>query len=171
MILGKHNKIEKLIDKKKSYSMSAGAYLDVDKRTIKVTDGNALARVPVEVHAEDTSGYVTIDAITTARKLNSPILCNGALETRGMVLPRPEFKDYPPVDALIDSIKGEPVVTVGIDVDLLHRLAQALGANNLATGPKSQQIVKLEIRGSLDLIKVTLPDDDESVGIIAPCRV
>ena len=153
-------------------------YLDTAEQHLIATDGHILASIPVQTDPGDTAGFITVDAIKAARKAKTVIRANDTLAVEnGPTFPRPtaenegDFPDY-------KKVIPEPSpfdFTIGIDAELLLRLAQAICAN-----PK-KPIVRLRFRNAKDEnggygiaqnlgIRVETFDPDR-FGVIMPCRV
>lgn len=161
------SKIEKAVAVKDVRYYLNDVWLDVENRRAIATNGHICAVVPVEIDPEDTSGPVSIESITQARKLKSQhIQTNGALVLdNGASFPRPEKANYPDIDKVIPN-KSEYAVSVGIDAALLLKLAEAI---NPQRGPYRTNVL-LHISSSTEGIKVT-GRDPGPVGVIMPLRM
>lgn len=104
------------------------------------TDSYKLGRIPVELDEGDTEGFVTLEAIETARKAKyDHLYCNGSLGA-GTALeplvhfPRPELGTFPDTDKLLEL---EPAMIdgarfrFGINPRLLLELAEGLACDTV----------------------------------------
>jgi hypothetical protein len=101
------------------------------------TDGKAMAILPVDIDDHDVSGYVSGAALSAARKQagkldQAKVGLNGKAELPdGSTMPRNGGADgtYPNWRLVKDMTKGEPVFRYCVNVELLLRLAKAIGSD------------------------------------------
>jgi len=170
-------KLEKIASVKDVRPYLRDPHLDVENKCLVATDGHKLVKIPVEVHADDTSGPVPLDVIKDARKRkleSAEIVCNGdaTLIDSGSGLPlahyeridNGQFPDYERV--LIDDSK-EPVVSIRLNAQYVLELAQALAAGG---GRGKEPIVRLDIFDGSSPVRVVSEQEPSRVGIVMPCR-
>lgn len=125
--------------------------LDVMRSTLTATDGRILAIVPCEPEEGDTDGLIPREAIRLARTgckaAKAQVYANGTVKAHskaGIVeMPRPEG-DFPRYRDVIPAPASDDI-RLGLDVELLWHLVQALGRN-----PERGYQVELRInRGGL----------------------
>ena len=181
MKMDKSHKIENCISPDTTREHLCKAYLDTEKKRLVATDGHMMAVVPVIVEEGDVSGFVTADAIKTARKVKvNPevsIHCNGALAIdNGPTFARPTDGQFPPYEQVMPEYRqGDAgTITIGLNAGYLHDLMQALGS------PKSGIVsltipVKVGEDGKLDAglepIVVGTSNAGGAVGVLMPARV
>lgn len=136
-------KVEQAASKDAARPVLAHIYFDAERGELQATDSYILARVPVEVGLDETSGFLPVDAVKASRKREAGGLhCNGSIDVMPAYwdndsdspalqsFPRLEVGQWPHVDQLWPA--GEPVFSVGINAGFLKRLAEALGAEDTA---------------------------------------
>lgn len=180
MKLNKSAKIEAVVSDDATRPVLSAPYLEVQDGagTLISTDGRAMAIIPVEVGEHDVSGWVSIPALVSARKLarkgqDVEIQCNGSCSlVDGSTFPRPHSA---PANAGIEHVPSRfpnwrqvvpnetvsPVFRVCLDPSLLLALANALG---------SGESVTLEFKDELSPIRV-LPFGQPGKGILMPKRL
>mgnify|MGYP001590176877 FL=1 len=95
------------------------------------TDCTILSALKVETDSNDTSGYVTKEAITEARKLKNPawqgvISANGNLGLGdGRTYPRPDLGTFPSWQEVVPKERKE--IKLKFNLQALVNLAEALG--------------------------------------------
>ena len=114
-------------------------FLDVAGKRLLATDGRAVAVIPVDVDDDDTSGTVDADAFKRATKLglsrqDAVLGANGCHRLiDGSTMPRPQSDLRFPLEStdsiLRDAHEGE--LRIGINADLLAKLAKALGSERV----------------------------------------
>lgn len=151
--------------------------LDVPNKRIMATDGHILAIVPCEVADDDHSVLLSIDSMKQMRAMQKrakrvpiEIRTNG----KATVIAPGELAEFeltvgqfPNVDMVVP--KGEKYdgpATLTINVDLLLRLAKALGATNHA----GNNIVSLTIKDNNSSVLVKTSQNPDAIGVIMPCR-
>ena len=160
MRINKHSKIESVCSDDKSRPSIQNAWLDAEKGRIIATNGKIMAIVEITTDEGDVTGPITPDAIKAARKearrSELSIQANGSLVLpSGVSLPRPsvgeEFGQVPPFpncDAVWPSDANPIVFQVGLDAELLLKLALALSKDGEAK-------VRLKFTSSDEVIQVT----------------
>jgi DNA polymerase III sliding clamp (beta) subunit (PCNA family) len=159
-------------DESRSYT---DPWLDVASRLLVATDGHILAAVPVEVEEGERSRFISSEALKAGRKAarkGSPvdvIDCEGRSQVvGGPVFPCEQARKFPAYEQIIpESKEGDPgTFTVGLDVALLRRLADAIG---------SEGSVALTFRAEDPLAPILVRDatsrEPGTVGIIMPVRI
>jgi DNA polymerase III sliding clamp (beta) subunit (PCNA family) len=152
--------------------------LDVENKRMLATDGHILAIVPTEVADTDHSGLIAVDSfkqIRAMQKRAKTIPVNIAVNGKAVATGKGETAEYelvsgqfPNADAAIPkgaTYEGAP--TIGLNVDLLMRLAKALGADEAHQGT----IIKLWIKDGSSAVLVKTDENPEAVGVIMPVRV
>jgi hypothetical protein len=138
------------------------------------TDGHIMAALHVEPSEDDTTGWVSIDALKAMRKIKgaaaseAAVICNGSCQVHpnGASFPRPEAggRIFPDFEAIINDTRGlERKATISLNADLLKRLADAMGARD--------SVLTLEIAGPADAVLVTGAGcHADDIGLIMPVR-
>lgn len=166
-------------------NIASGAFLDTTCSRLIATDGHMLAVVPVSIDANDEQGYITSDALKTARKVCKDatirIDANGSqvILTQGIkgeyapnspiiaaTLPRPAGHDkFPLVDQIIPNYSDKPDepphFRISLNANLLATLAKAIGSE--------KGIVRLTFAKARDPIKVE-GGADGAYGVLMPAR-
>jgi hypothetical protein len=175
-------KIEAAVSKEQSrYTLNA-VKLDVEHGRILATDGHILASVPAEFEPGDMSGLVPVDAIKAARattRAQKVAPADIRIEAERVKVTglntMTEFErpagNFPNVDAVFPKrgehkYFGQPTIT--LDVDLLVRLADALGAkadkNHAAT-------ISLWVKDRSSAVAVRADNGPAgAIGMIMPIR-
>ena len=131
-----------LLSPKEERPYFVNAWLDVVKKVVHASDGNLVVTVPVDVHGGDTSGWVTGEAFSAARKgrdkdsadpdLASIDLTDDHIVIKGAMFPRPQHDVIrsPTHEAAQnpDRCGDEGTTTICVNARLLLNLAQALGS-------------------------------------------
>lgn len=158
-------------------------YLDVEAvpPVLVATSGHVLALVPVELHPDDVTGPIALDALADARKAagrGADAVCElrapegGTRSVDGVIRPR-GGEDFPPYKRVMVDYDGQKdCVSIGLDAKLLWELAQALGCK------KDDGVVVLTFpqdTSKIDPIQVrrdSLAKGADAVrGILMPCRL
>jgi hypothetical protein len=191
--------IEKMVSEDPTHLHIAHAHLDVSAKRLVATNGHGLVALPVELEAGDDSGPVSVDSLKAARKAapkngKASIHASGALRVaNGPTYDRPKLPDgyaFPPwqqivpeyrapkTDKELRATNGRETLTFGINVELLHRVALALGAKS-----KKGMLVKLTIKmperaddgSSGEMINPIIVESDNAetgaVGVVMPVRI
>lgn len=165
------------------------AWLDVEAKRLVVTDGHALALIPVDVGPGDRSGPVSAEAVKRIRLSSTTATARRDLVVHGDVMyRRPKNLVHPAGTAekrksIMPTFKRGDAGTVsfGLSPALLLALSAAMGR----PGDKGRGVCltvriperddKGKQRPMLDGILVTLEsddgDDDHPVGVLMPRRV
>lgn len=132
----RNTKIESALDSKDMREHLSEPYLDVENERLVATNGKILTSIKVEVEPEDVSGYISKDALESARKIarkdkedTIEIRANGSLELKnGDKLNRPDLGTFPDIDYILDMVETDPAKTIrlGINAKLLLNLAKSL---------------------------------------------
>jgi hypothetical protein len=179
---------------------SAELRLKGDQWVLEATDSYQLARVPLHVEKDEgpelTEGPIPMDALKSIEKTGA-FVANGhvqAVDARngqpaGPIFARPtRAEGYPvPADALgkwpdTDQLMPEYVagdtVEIGLDAELLYRLAQALGKTG---GTAKVRRVKVTVplsessgrrpNGAYQMLRPMLVEVDGSEGLLMPIRL
>jgi hypothetical protein len=188
---------ERLVSKDPTHLHLQNLHYDLQKQRLVVTNGHALAMVPVTPDEGDASGWVSIDALKAARKAaggrsEAEIHANGSLAiSDGVTFPRPNVETaFPPYEQVVpDYRQGSPgTVTIGLNAALLLELAKALGAHKKKSGPMIYLTIKLPkaigpdipkkpntsslmLDAMLDPVVISAGEDERAIGVIMPCRV
>jgi hypothetical protein len=187
MIFDSAFQIEKVVSPDFTRGLLHYVYFDPSKKCLAATDGHCMAIVPATVEESDTEGPVTGEALKAARKAagkrgTPTIALNGHQAiANGPSFPRPDMAgmSYPPIDQVIPEYrKGtEGTLTIAFSVDLLAKLAAAIGANDKTTIiemtiklPPTEGKDKGLVRDPL-VIKSSNGADPAALGILMPCRV
>jgi len=162
MNINKKYKLEELCSKDETRIPLQSVYVYQNGRTwAVVTEGKALAKVPVTIEEGELSRGNSIKASdfkfqrqNPALKKKDEMFC--ALEP--IASPYPNFEQVFP--------QGEPVVSFGLDISLLVALGKALGSDK----------VKIEIIHQEKAFKVSPTDmygniTDEAHGLIMPMKL
>jgi hypothetical protein len=193
-------KLDKLASKDASRPVLASLYLrivdgpDGRRGYIEGTDSYKLGRVPVELDADDTEGFIPVDVFTAARKLRATnIVANGSLSlTDGHAelaqYPRPELGQFPNTDMLLDcpdaTVDGRRF-RIGVNPTLLLELAQGMGAATVvleftahSDHDVSKRVASAGAPSPLRPIQVSVldtvsKDNDtrEATGLVMPVRI
>lgn len=154
-------------------------YLDTANgaQRLVATDGIRMIVVRVAPEPGDTAGRVTTDALQSARTVakktrneQATIALNGTQKTDAAEFVRPDDKKFPfpPVDAvLVDApTKGQAdTLTIGLNAQLLHEIAKALGAKNGE--------IEITLRPGADRVplRITDPYEPDAFAVLMPMRV
>jgi hypothetical protein len=129
--IAKHFRPERAIDKEIGRPELTHAHLDADAEVVWATDRKVVVKVPVEVEAGDVSGPLTVDALAATRKGDERVAAEAEeLKTESASYRRPRVPAFPPLEGLLPRDE-EIVWSVGLNVSLLYRLAQAMGAEEV----------------------------------------
>lgn len=161
--------IEKAVEKNNFRPALGNVLLDCDEEQpqLVATDGCILAVVPVDA-TKDEAGLISPDVLKEARKAapkkaeQAEITCNGTLSLPdGRVYPRPDLEGlkFPTWRAVLPKNDGH-TFTIGLNAELLQRLADALG-NDVVT-------LTFNLDAPLGAIAVK---GKEGYGAIMPVRV
>lgn len=139
-------KLEKLASTDKTRPVLSALYLRVVESNgerhgfVEGTDSYKLGRIPVELDDDDTEGFITLEALTAARKLKYEHLhCNGSLGAGNALeafvhFPRPELGTFPNTDQLLEltpaTIDGARF-TFGVNPRFLLDVAEAMGCETI----------------------------------------
>lgn len=134
-------KVEAAASTDQSRPVLAAVYLDAERAELQVTDSYIAARVPVEVGADEVSGFITPEAVKLSRKRDAggirvngsvqvmPYGWDGDAEVEPLVtFPREDRGQVPNYEQLWPV--NPPVFRVGLNAGFLKRLADALGAED-----------------------------------------
>ena len=165
----KRHKIESAVASKKDYREKLqDCYLDVEKPRLLATDGHILAIVPVETGEHDTTGYISVEALTSQRKATGKkvehveLACNGSVALPdGRTFPREDYGIYPNVDSVLPKPESRNF-HVALNADLLHRLADAIGSEVV--------VLHFDTTNPLGCISVT-GKATLATGAIMPCKL
>lgn len=176
MKLPKNAKIEAVCaDEKSNRPTIAHPYLEIKDGTARViaTNGMALVSIPVDVEEGEESGWVSIPALSAARKAASSrqddasVHCNGTCRTATADFPRP-FKDsemkFPNYRQVIPEGEQKGVMKLAFNVNLLAAVVKAAGGTGIvgvhqpADDPTAP--MTLSIQGA----------KDGTLAIMMPCR-
>lgn len=147
---------------------------DVEGKRIMATDGHILAIVPCEPAEGDHSSLIPLDAMKAIRTMERAskhvpvqVTTNGKITAKGGG-GTSEFEamegQFPNVDMVVPK-DGAWTLTIGLDAELLYKLAKAIT-------PKGEGlIVKLQIKDGQSSVKVTTSKLEGAIGVIMPCRV
>lgn len=125
-------------------------YAQFDGTGLVTTNGHYLIRVPVEPEDDDTPGPISREVLEAAYK--SPekrITANGSLKVGNTTFERPEMGRFPDVQPIYDQLPmpgDEDSVTIGLNVDYLKLIAEALGANSGDTKKRGQVFLTFRLR-------------------------
>ena len=133
--------IEKAVEKNNFRPALGNVLLDCDEERpqLVATDGHILAVVPVDATKEE-AGLISPDVVKEARKAapkkadQAEITCNGTLSLPdGRVYPRPDMEGlrFPQWRQVLPKATGH-TFTIGLNAELLQRLADALGDDVVA---------------------------------------
>lgn len=177
MILPKTCKIEELCSTDKTRNVLFHPYLSGNE--LVATDGKAMICLPVELEEGDCHGWVSIEALKMARKLNKnldnlsiKVKNDGLILMDGTVLPQPNvgsvYPNYRPILEANLSKEQEPVSSIAFNPDYLSSVASAFGCAN-------EKGVKLVFRagmGAIQAIPLSGPfaGNEKAVSIIMPIR-
>ena len=142
MKLWRKAKPEAVASKDVSRPLLTNLYLSVTDPgktgVLKATDSYCAVRIPVELDEKDTAGYVDPSSLTLARKGSKREQVDVLFDEdvvhipeHGMILDRPkEQGTFPDIDQLFESL---PAVEVefGVNVNLLRKMADAFGTEEL----------------------------------------
>ena len=170
-------KIEQAASTEESRCTLKAVKLDVENKRMMATDGHILAIVPVEVDATDHSGLLSVDSMKQIRAMqrrSKSIPVNIAVNGKATATGKSETSEFelvtgqfPNVDAVIPTgEKYEGPATVCFNVDLLVRLAKALGADEAHQGT----IVQLWIKDASSPVLVKTSENPEAIGVLMPYR-
>lgn len=164
-------------DKNRNRYALTAVKLDVENKRMIASDGYILAIVPTDVDAQDHSGLLSVDSIKRIRamqKREKSIPVNIAVNGKAVATGKGETSEYelvtgqfPNVDILIpkgEKYEGAP--TICFNVDLLMRLAKALGADESYQG----SVVKLWIKDGSSPILVKTDKNKDAIGVLMSCR-
>ena len=115
----------------------ASVHLDVEKKTLSVSNNAGLAILPVTIEEGDTTGRVSDKALKEATKLagKAPEACLKAREyltlADGKSLPRPKAMPFPETAMVFPAYKhgDKGTLSVAFSLKSLIKLAQAIGVN------------------------------------------
>jgi DNA polymerase III sliding clamp (beta) subunit (PCNA family) len=171
-------KIELAASLDESHYTLKAVKLDVENKRMLATDGHILAIVPTEVADTDHSGLIAVDSfkqIRAMQKRAKSVPVTIAVNGKAVATGRGETAEYelvsgtfPNADAVIpkgEKYEGAP--TIGLNVDLLMRLAKALGADEAHQGA----VVKLWIKDGNSVVLVKTDENPDAIGAIMPVRV
>jgi DNA polymerase III sliding clamp (beta) subunit (PCNA family) len=170
-------KIELAASTEESRYAPKAVKLDVENKRMLATDGHILAIVPTEVADTDHSGLIAVDSFKQIRAMQkrATIPVNIAVNGKAVATGRGETAEYelvsgtfPNADAVIpkgEKYEGAP--TIELNVDLLMRLAKALGADEAHQGA----VVKLWIKDGNSVVLVKTDENPDAIGVIMPVRV
>jgi hypothetical protein len=129
--IAKYFRPERAIDKDIARPELTHVHLDSANSVVWATDRRVVVRVPVEVEDGDVSGPVTLDALAASRKGGEQISCHvDELVTDLASYRRPHVAGFPDLNEILPS--DEQITwSVGVNVSLLYRLAQAMGAEEV----------------------------------------
>lgn len=130
-------KLEKVASKDKSRPVLTHAFLRIEegdsgrKGWLEATDSYKLARIPVEVEADDKEGFVPVSALKAAREAKTfEVAVNGDVvaEVEGgqLTLTQPKTGTFPDVPSILP--KEKIAFEVGINATFLKDLTDAIGA-------------------------------------------
>jgi len=144
------------------------SYLDVEHKRLVSTTGTAMAVIHVEPEEGDTSGFISPESLTAARKSEADsIKANDSVALPdGRTFPR-LVAQFPPIDRIYNPPKEEEEPAICLNAALLYQLATALYPKAKKTDPL---LVKLYIRGK-ELAVFVESINPDSNGIIMPCRM
>lgn len=132
------------------------------------TDGKILAAVPISTNKEDSSGWLTPEALKLARRASKgldtiTITLNGQMILPGGVtLPRPKENRFPTIFHLLRKAHQDNRYRIGINAGYLKDLADALGSEELI----------LECGNPTEAVMVhPLKKEEGTVGLIMPIRL
>jgi hypothetical protein len=141
---------------------------------IMATDGRVGVSVPVFTGEHDTDGFISKDSLAMARKLvgkkgTMDISANGAeVIANGPTFPRIPDANLACFQAMEREYMGAEIerdLTVGVDVELLMSLCQALGTTKV-------KLSFAKVAPAEKAIQVTpTSDGGAGVGVIMPIRV
>lgn len=155
-----HGRIEKAASKDKSRPVLTQPWLNAEKGRIEATDAFIAVVVPTDVHENDVSGAVPLDAIAAARKKTDGFIecaADGARVHGYATFDRPKFETWPNIDQLVPQSK--PVFSIRINPALLIRAAEALDTAHL----------QLDFYGAEQSI-IARGRNDESYAIVMPVK-
>lgn len=168
MILNKKIRPE-LVCAPTPFSQAArNCYLDVDEEVLVALNETVMLRIPVELHPNDTSGIVTLEAIKLSRKKANiqHIYCENSLGLySGTVLERPQEK-FPPWKGIWDfhfdvepntcqkmvsaKLLGELIAAMGKP----NAMVISMGANNGVNKPRALFFVAEDPQSSAILMPI-----------------
>lgn len=141
-------------------------YLDVKKKVVVATDGKCLASVPVGVDDTDTSGLLSVQSMKYARGIthrfgDTHLRCEKSITmVDDTTMPRPavENKIFPNYEALIPI--QEPICEINIDVELLLKIAKAIG----------ERFIKIKFYNETAVLKIEPVDkhNPDLFGLLMP---
>lgn len=142
MELDKQLKPELFVTKDLTRAWCTECHLDVQAKRIYATDGHRLIAVPASCENDDTSGWVSAEALAAARKLakHQPCLtitANGSLHTgagrSGPNFPRRSQHDatFPRVAQLLSPPPTAKALTFGVNANYIADCAKAMGTVNV----------------------------------------
>ncbi len=161
--------------------------LEIDgerKARLIATDGRMMLFLPVEVAPDDVAGLIPKAAFELAAdpaRRTELIVDEETGDEHESIIPielgcgdgmilvdehislaRPKYT-YPNYKTVLDSVSGEPIVTITLNAELLAKLQKGMGAT----------AVKLEIFGPLKSIRVTsgpFCEAKDAIGYLMPVR-
>lgn len=154
-------------------------YLDVDKARLAATDGACMVLLPVTVEAGDTSGFVSIEAITRAAKAErrrgtaSIVASEDTLTADGAGFARTKVADagaFPDIDRVVPPANPDGP-DIALDAALLAKVQAAMGCGTVtltfgrdADGKiDGTRAIRVEANG-------WTPTDAPPVGVLMPAR-
>lgn len=143
--------------------------IHVSRRHARATNGSILAIVPIESSKNDTSGWLTPDALKLGRKAtpnsfgNVRIELNGAqVFTDGTSIPRPTEEKPPNIFRLLLDAHRNRKVKFGINASYLKDLADAIG---------TEEVVLEFSKPDKAILVRPQSGKDGAVGLIMPVRI
>lgn len=169
-------KIEMAASPEESRYALHAVQLDTVGKRLMASDGHILAVIPADVSPEDNSGLIPVQAFTDMRKMVKAakkdvyITCNGNVKaTTGNSTMEWAYVEgkFPNADAILADLKFEGPATFTLNLDLLVRLAAALGAKNERT---KNTVISLWIKDAQSSMQVKTSENPDAVGVIMPCH-
>jgi len=132
------------------------------------TNGRILAAVPIDQEMDDTSGWLTIEALKLARRASKGsdsvvISLNGQMNLPGGVtLPRPTETRFPHVFRLLRSAFTDRNMRIALNAGNLKDLADSIG---------SEEVV-LEVGKPEEVILIRpIQESNSACGLLMPVRL
>ena len=132
------------------------------------TNGRILAAVPIDQERNDTSGWLTPEALKLARRASKAsdsivISLNGQMNIPGGVtLPRPTVNRFPHVFRLLRSAFSNRTVRIGLNASYLKDLADSIGSDEIV----------MEVAKPDDVILIRpVQESNSACGLLMPVRL
>jgi DNA polymerase III sliding clamp (beta) subunit (PCNA family) len=177
MKIAKQCKILEAVSTDSTRYVLVAPYLDIEEKAVISTDGRILSRVPCEVESDDVTGHIAPTAFKEAVKrsvTDHVFLRCGEKEHQSVdgTIKRPDLGKFPDWKQVMPKAP-EKEFKVKLDVFLLHRLAQALGAKKVKNGAKMGFItLTFDAADALTPVSITASNGPEgNLGILMPVRI